>query len=223
MVSLRVPEHERPVLEQLATIPSDAIAAIEKSLAQQGPTRDVSKLRTAVERFVPEPARSNLGEILELLITLNSITNSVATSTSELARGVAESESLSLDAESRSRLASSLAKLLGVSAVSLAGKAANISREYPNDFHEARIITDVRYLFSDDVEEPPAAAVISHLLRITCHDGMALKEVYFGLSGEDLAELKAAIQRAETKEGTLRSLLASSGTEVIAPPGELDA
>ena len=98
---------------------------------------------------------------------------------------------------------------LGVTA-----KATDIRGQHQNVYCKARILTDIRPVFKQDVAEEPPASVIIHTLRMTTHqegDFSTAKDFYVALDALDLRELRKLVDRAIRKEETLKSLIAKTG------------
>ncbi|MEE9378146.1 MAG: hypothetical protein V3V33_08930 [Candidatus Lokiarchaeia archaeon] len=81
-----------------------------------------------------------------------------------------------------------------------------LSTDNPNIFFNARIITDIRNLFYNDIERFPNYALIQHLLRISYVKNKKIKEMFFNLNFDQLIELKKIIDRAITKENTIKKM-----------------
>lgn len=96
----------------------------------------------------------------------------------------------------------------------ITAKAKDIRGQHQNVYCKARILTDIRPVFSQDVGVEPPAGVIVHTLRLTTHPGgdfSASKDFYVALDELDLKELKRLVDRAVQKEATLRSLISQTG------------
>ncbi len=94
-------------------------------------------------------------------------------------------------------------------------KALGILRNNQNVFHEARIISEIRPVFGSNVEEPPPAAVLLHMLNITCHGTDGHKEFFIALDTDDIEVLRDVIDRAETKAESLKVMLNKAGTTYL--------
>lgn len=90
--------------------------------------------------------------------------------------------------------------------IGIFSKNINLSAENPNLFFEARIITDIRHLFYNDIEIFPNYTLIQHLLRISYVKNESIKEMFFNLNFDQLMELKRLIDRAITKENTIKKM-----------------
>lgn len=90
--------------------------------------------------------------------------------------------------------------------IGIFSKNINLSTDNPNIFFDARIITDLRHLFYNDIEIFPNYALIQHLLRINYVKNDDTKEMFFNLNLDQLMELKRIIDRAITKENTIKKM-----------------
>ena len=96
----------------------------------------------------------------------------------------------------------------------ITAKANDIRSQHQNVYCKARILTDIRPVFRQDVGVEPPAGVIVHTLRFTTHPGgdfSTSKDFYVALDALDLKELKKLVDRAVQKEATLRSLISQTG------------
>jgi hypothetical protein len=98
---------------------------------------------------------------------------------------------------------------LDINQIALAAKSNVLGFEHERIVHGLRILTDARPIFGIDVEKPPEAIAIGHMLKLAYHRGGRVEEEFFALDEEDLQTLKKAVQRAELKAISLRSMLAT--------------
>lgn len=88
--------------------------------------------------------------------------------------------------------------------------------EIERGYCKGRIVTDLRAVFSDDASVSPAAMTIMHTLRIRYHDDVRRhREFYVAMDGDDLADLKTAIERAQQKSKTLQDFLSKSNCRIL--------
>jgi hypothetical protein len=97
---------------------------------------------------------------------------------------------------------------LNIEELALAAKSNVLRFEHERTLHSLRILTDARPIFGIDVEKPPEAIAIGHMLKIAYHRGGKVEEEFFALDEGDLQTLKKAVQRAELKANSLRTMLA---------------
>ena len=111
-----------------------------------------------------------------------------------------------------------LTRVLGIEALDFAAKAAALLDEHEHLFCSVRIVTDARPVYGKSVSEPPAAMVITHILKIDYHGaGGRLHEIYIGLKSKDIKELRSALDRAEEKAISLQTTLEASKMKFIDP------
>ncbi len=111
-----------------------------------------------------------------------------------------------------------LTRVLGIEALNVAAKAFTLLGEHEHLFCSVRIVTDARPVYGKSVSEPPAAMVITHILKIDYHGaGGHLHEIYIGLGSKDIKELRSALDRAEEKAMSLQAALEESKIKFIDP------
>lgn len=99
-----------------------------------------------------------------------------------------------------------------------AAKAGYILTQHERIFVGARILTDLRPIFHQNVSEKPGAAVIIHMLKIMQRDNHKnYQDQYFALDSNDIRSLKALIDRALKKEESLRDAMKDSGVVILNP------
>jgi len=76
---------------------------------------------------------------------------------------------------------------------------------------DAKILSDIRPVFGDDLSEGPISAVITHTLKLAYHEGGEHKEFFIVMDQQDLITLFEVIDRAHEKEQALTGLLQKSG------------
>jgi hypothetical protein len=116
---------------------------------------------------------------------------------------------LSLTDAEKSDFEARLTKLLRVRSVRMSAKVQSLRFEYPNTFHDAMILTDMRPIF-DKPEDPPVGFALSYTLKIAYHEGGEHRDFYVMLDAADLEIMKKALQRAEIKAASLKSILKSA-------------
>jgi hypothetical protein len=89
--------------------------------------------------------------------------------------------------------------------------------EYENVYYKSRTITDIRPVFSTEIDSVEAALII-HTLRIHYHIGAAHKDFYVALDTNDLQQLIDVLERAKVKAEKLKAMLAASNTPHFESP-----
>ena len=86
-----------------------------------------------------------------------------------------------LDARKEATLRDRLTRLLDIEALNIAAKATLLHLEHEHRFCTARILTDARPVYGDDVETPPSTMVIGHTLKISYHEADDVRDIYIAL------------------------------------------
>lgn len=85
-------------------------------------------------------------------------------------------------------------------------KSFIISSQVDKAYNEARIITDIRPVFSSKEEHEIINQLIINNLKITYSDGEDTKDFFVSLDIDDLFSLKATIERAINKTNLLKTI-----------------
>ena len=87
-------------------------------------------------------------------------------------------------------------------------KAYRLMPQHQHIFQRSEIYSDIRPIFRPEhIDVKPSGAVIIHSLRIRYYEDYEPKEMYFGLSDNDLKQLKNTIERAIQKHNTLKAMI----------------
>jgi hypothetical protein len=108
-----------------------------------------------------------------------------------------------------------LTDLLSVDALNIITKSYDVLVQHEHIFSEARVLTDVRPIFSESVEEPPLAAVIVHMLKIEYSQDDDHKQFFVALDTKDIQILIDALNRAQSKAESLKSILSSTSVSYV--------
>jgi hypothetical protein len=99
-------------------------------------------------------------------------------------------------------------------------KRTRLTYEHQNVLYDANILTDVRPIF-DETAKDIAQLSITHVIGIEYSDGTHRHQLFAAMDSTDVAKLKRACDRAQTKEITLKSKLKGFQGPIILA-GELD-
>lgn len=95
--------------------------------------------------------------------------------------------------------------LNSIDKINLTLKARKLQSEYDKIFTDCRVISDIRLIFSDKLDESPKQAVIIHNLKVEYEQDEEIKESFFALDLDDLKKLKEQIERAIEKENIIKN------------------
>jgi hypothetical protein len=90
--------------------------------------------------------------------------------------------------------------------IRLIAKATDVVSDNKTNFQEARILSEIRPIFTDS-EHKPKAAVIVHNFKVVHYEDFQSKEFFFTLETKDLAYLQKVITRAIQKADQLQAML----------------
>jgi len=165
---LGVPPQYREALARLADLPEDRAGRLIDAIAAVGPLASVGVIGSAAQSALEEDESLHADRLIPPLLSLRSELRDE--SADEIAETLSRSVDLELDAGSRQRLKERAAKILRTPAVSTTGVAIDLLTQHQRNYRSARIFTDVRPLFGEDVELPPVGAVIIEMLQLQTWD-----------------------------------------------------
>jgi hypothetical protein len=225
MSRLTVPPDQVRAFKALLALPDDSVSELLDALNRAGPQFNASDLsdRTAELSSVP---KALIQEISSVLLSLYR-TVGQARSLNELAPfldnmvipALKRAEVFAVEAEDEQQRKMRhflLSALSSERSVGATAKAGPVLTEHERVFQAVRILTDLRPIYHLDVSEPPEAALVVHMMKITQRDKYDRRtDFYFALDSNDLIAMKNAIQRAEAKENALREALKDSTIKVL--------
>lgn len=77
-------------------------------------------------------------------------------------------------------------------------------------FEDARVVSDIRLVFNDHLDDEHRLGLLVHQLRLTVQQGKKTKDVYISCSRSDLQLIKDQIDRALKKDQVIRKDYADS-------------
>jgi hypothetical protein len=205
------------------TIPKSDRAGL--SILREMPDAALSSFLVAIEKAphaVPEiPGISNeeVSQVKEALDTMYGIRAYHDVPLDQFIDDVCESlrEHKELKPEDERRLRERLNRLLDIDALIVAAKATVLRQEHERNFCSLRIITDARPVYANGISGPPSAMVITHTMKLSYHEGAGghLSDLYLSFGPEDIAEIRAALTRAEEKTKSLREVFATAQIRLL--------
>jgi hypothetical protein len=209
LVSVDIPEQALPDLKRVVDLDDAHFSSLMAAIGETAPslTRDQFFKKLSVQ--IDLPAEDILA-ILRAAFALYNAKERAECSSQEMAEAVTNSPTISAAAdfppEKKDMLRSRLTLLLGIDhSLGITVKALDVMTEHERIFCKARILSDIRPVFTDKLES--AAAMIIHMLQIGFHTGGEHREYYFALDADDIRKLKGVIERAEKKTTALQAIL----------------
>jgi hypothetical protein len=190
-------------------------------LAKTPPTGYASTLATAVASQIKEVRSSDIRSIVRSLVNLylgkEFFNSDAATFSRDICEGLQEIEEFqSLKDSIDAILCPRIERFLGMeSPLGITAKATEILMDNEKVYYDARVLTDIRAVFGDDVTEQPVGAVITHLLAIHHHDSGRHEETFFALDENDIEQLMEVLERAKIKAETLQESLSRAGIRYL--------
>jgi hypothetical protein len=214
MPKMSVPKEVLAGLKIVADLNPSARKAIIDTLRSESASLNPLQAADALAANVDGLDKSKARSVLDSVIALEFARASNDVSVSRLVGDVIGSLGLDLDQSNRDDLSSWLTESLGIDALLLSAKGISVMQDNEKSFLAARIITNIRPVYKEDLSEmpktPPSAAVVVHTLKLAYRESGDYKEFFVTLDADDIATLKKVLDRAEAKFGTLKSLLESA-------------
>jgi hypothetical protein len=189
-----------------------------KALSETKPSLTRTKYTADLISRLPGATEKEISPVLNTLFNLYSIKNRNGISASDLAKQIKEAAVNSKEHRASflgvkgGILESRLTALLSYdNSLAVTVKALALMREHQRVLCHARILTDVRPVFSN-VPEQPSAAMIVHNLQIGFKNsaGENHEEFYVAIDDDDLVLLADTIERAQQKSKALKTTLEKS-------------
>jgi hypothetical protein len=206
MAAFGVPPSYREALTTLAELTDDDAANLVAEIAALAAFSPVSKIQAATAKVLGEDVGPAATQLAFPLLALRGQLRKMKAD--EVAERLSESADLDLDQQARTQLRDRAAAILGTDVLATTAVATDLQTQNPRNFQSARIVTDIRPVFSDVIEQRPTGAVIVETLQIQTwtRDGNA-ELIFVSMDEEDLTLLKDIVDRALVKTNTLRALL----------------
>ena len=224
-LQLTIPEEYAAGLAHLVSLPDEAIHELTLALGESSASLDVkdaNAVTSLISTRVPSIPTRDLRRVMASLLSLYSVRASSEVSTDEFVEDIVRAmkrskrTDLSLDKPDIDRnFKSRLKTLLASSALTTASKAIVIQHEHEHTLCTLRIFTDARPVYGEDVTSPPSAVAVTHMLKLTYHEGERTEEIHIAFDKQDLLSLKSQIARAESKVAGLRKVFESAKIPVI--------
>jgi hypothetical protein len=221
MPSLRIPESAYSALEHLIHCPPQEFEAFLNALSKAEPSLDQDQFWTHVATHLPQMDRALVRDILHEILQMDESRSRTDMEIEEFAEEVAEalagntSDKLQFKPGDEKTLKDRLVKIFeGRTGLEISMKAMGVVLDQDRVFLHARILTDIRPVFNEDGDTVHAAVII-HNLRIHYVVDSEHKDFYVALDASDIRALREALDRAETKAQSLRTMLKTTGVSYL--------
>ncbi len=224
MASLTIPEPVLIGFTKIATLSDEAfrelLSALENvplKIQSRGTFDDTTlfKLRT----IPPDDIRAIRDTVFSLYLGRVNSNVSVSTYVKDIVESLQELSrddiKWALSEETLGQFQERLTQLLSVSAVELIAKANDVLTEHAQTFSKSRIVSEIRPVYGENIDNSPSAAVIAHMLTITYFQDGKRHEFVVALDTKDIQQLMETLKRAEAKTESLKSIIASTSMAYV--------
>ena len=218
--SIRIPEDAYPGLIEILSLNDEEFQILVKAMRNSEPTFYPLKFadEVSVKANLPiEVAR----EIADFVIPLFAVRYDMGITIPQFvetfvnAMGKLPSE-LDLPENAKALTEGRLPDLLSLERpLGIVSKSGTIAYQNERNFTESQVFTELRPIFGDDPEELPVAGVILHRLRINYVEDSKSREFFVTMDSNDIENLRKALDRADKKARSLRSLLGATTMHVL--------
>lgn len=223
MADLRIPEEYEAGLTKLVALSDEAVWELVEALKEEPPVLNGSNMSARVASKLETVPRKDVDDIVGILGSLYLLRSRYGSSIDDFTNDVlqamdeSDTEELKLSGKNRDHFRSRLSELLDLKSVGVGTKALEVLFENERSFHSARIVTDLRPIFGADPEEPPAGAVVVHMLKITYFERGRLRDFFVALDTTDVGTLRGILDRASLKDNNLKAFLDSAQMPYVDP------
>lgn len=207
MFQLQIPDAVVPAFDEFSRISTEEVVKIGKMMRDfpiGGGSNDLKKLidKSELSGIIPGLTETifSFGSLLAGYNdkSIEELVDKLATAYKEKKTEETEEDSIRLLKDNLSIIfenADSLKKTF---------KAFYLFRDNMNVFNESKVMTDIRLLFNDDLQEKPRCGIILHQLKIDYWVNNNPKSIFISMDKEDVMDLREALQRALDKEDIIK-------------------
>jgi len=217
--SLTIPEEALPDLKRIAELDDKLFNSLLSAIGESTPALTRDQFARKISERVKIPDEADLQAVLRAAFSLYMVKERAELSAREISEAVIDSALISqaeFPPDKKEMLRNRLTVLLDFDeSLGISVKALDVMTEHERIFCGARILSDIRPVFSDHQLESASAATIIHNLQIEFHQDGRHHEHYFALDTDDIQTLKKVIERAEKKTTALQAILKKSNVPYL--------
>lgn len=217
-------EYQAGLAELLKLVKEGQAEELVSALKGVRPVRSRAALRAALAVKLENLESSTVADIVDTLIALFSVRDSLSQSAPEFADTMINvmnrtgSDDLALsDGTVRDSFGVVFTQILEIESLEVAAKAIVLDYEQENIVHgPLRVLTDVRPIFnSGKTDLTIRGAMITYTLKFNYHDGRSMKEMFAALDAEQVDELINVLERAKSKAESLERWVKGSEIQFL--------
>ena len=193
------------IIQTLLDLPEDLRKSLVNAFAQAPMTTSVKKYAEYIAAAVAQPGLP-VRDLVHLFISLKVNHVREGTAVEKFAAEFKDEIRMAKPQGTGAyweKLNGDIAAILSSGGLVLLAKSLDLMQGNARVFTKARILTDVRPVFGDDVTRPPLDGVVIHTLKLSFYSNDNEEDFHMALDRGDLLKLREVIDRALAKETTL--------------------
>ncbi len=217
-MNIPIPVRHLPSLGRLAAQDSAYWAELLKAIRESDPSLSLST--SVAEKLAKAEGTSQVQEEISALVSMYVYYDQVRDDlpvekfTSDFCAALIRNKVL--EEEKESLFEDFLGEFLRIGGpVELSAKGLRLLYDEERLLSSARIISDMRPVFTKEVEQGFPAALIVHSLRINYSESGEDKDFFVALDARDLSDLRDIVDRALEKDRSLRTFLSEANKPVL--------
>jgi hypothetical protein len=216
MATLRIPKPHQTGLEKLLALGEEQANALFAALEKAEPMLLPKNLEEQIAPQVAGIPLEDLRQILRVALGLHQASAATGMLREEFAEEICKAieqsklEDAKLISDKRDVFKLRVLRLLTFDvSLGVTSKALDVMTEHERILCGARVMTDVRPVFTKAAEKP-AAALVVHTLKVSYHQDGEHRDFYVAMDEADVRRMKALLERAEIKAQSLKAVLESA-------------
>jgi hypothetical protein len=212
-MALPIPPPYLPRINKVRNLEASALGELIKALSSSTLTANSEAMTAQIAGSVPGIPIEDLTEIVDLVYALYHVREYSELNWGDFFRefmdGVKKQADPPVTPEEVKSVAEKFKQLLRIENLEGITKAISLQREGERLYCGAKILSDIRPVFGQEVNSMPVAGIITHTLKLNYHENGKHKSIFVVLDEEDLMNLRSVIERAEAKAKTLDAFLST--------------
>jgi hypothetical protein len=212
---LSIPREYLPAIGMILDISDASIEQLVAALSSASICAEATEMAAKIADLTPGIPFEDLTAIVDALYSLYHVREFSEVSPSrfltDLMDTLRRNPDIGLKSEDTARIRSRFRQLLDIGTLNTLSKAIRLQRDCERLYCDAKILSDIRPVFGEDINRGPTSAVITHTLKLSYHEDEEHKEFFVVLDQQDLGQLLEVLDRAFKKAESLTELLEKSG------------
>lgn len=206
MSQISVPEDVARSLRKLADLTEELARELFEVLKEEKASLSHGSVPRRVASRFQDTDSAGILDVVRTLLSMYRARQDLGVSTDSLVDDVLSS-GIELSEEQRKQLKERLLEFLSIDSLMVTAKAFNVLSSHERILVKSQILTDVRPIFKDDDSGEAVAAVLVHMLKLTCRQDGENTDFFIALDTGDVRKLRAVLDRADKKAANLQALL----------------